>query len=511
MFTLQTEALCKHFASKAVLQHVSVSFEAGSVYALLGENGAGKSTLAALLTGSLEPTSGAIIIDGERRKRYCEHDAQQAGIRIVHQRPLLAQSLSARENIVLGAEPQFAFGIINRRKIKNGTDALLRRTLPGLELPLDVLCANLNADMRFFTAYLAALWQNCRLLILDEPTAALDTQQTRLLYDSAARLAKDGTAILLITHNIREAAAHADTILILQHGVVSDCIANKNRTVSAAAIEEKLMQDRTSAAPPVFAERAGTAIEQPQHAVFAAERITARPKEGAALFDVSFSVLKAEVTLIEGQRENGLQLLEDVITGMYQDTAEGHIYLHTDMAAPRRFNLAARRHSAGRYTCGALRSAGAAIIPFDRTYRASHPALTAEQVCTAAYAPADPRRYTQNLIEQAQIQAAPDDPVSSLSGGMLQRLILERELALSPPLLLLSDPLHGLDTAKAQALAVRLWMLAQRCGTAVIILAARGQYPTAYCTHRFMLSGGTLTRIGAAQLQAPVHAAGGTA
>lgn len=481
MFTVQVSNLCKHFSSKSVLNNISVTFQAGKVYALLGENGAGKSTFASILTGSQRPSSGTICIDGEGFQTLTTADAQRMGICIVHQRPLLASSLTARENIVLGSEPQLPFGIINKKQIFKLTETLKQTYLSELEMPLNTQSAYLTADMRFFTAYLAALYKKPKLLILDEPTAALDSAEKQILFSSILQLVQEGTSVIIITHNMQEAAEYADAIIILEYGQIQT-INNHNKTVTAQILKDRFVEKKeTEQTENNFSvcNRVGKIC------VFQTENITALPREGAAIRNISFSLYTSHILLIEGQRENGLQLLEDIITGMYEGKCSGSIRL-TSNTETQIFNLATQH-----LTCGILRKAGSAIIPFDRTYRASHPLLTVEQICCAGYHGKNPLLHTKHLIEQAQIKIQPHEYAAALSGGMLQRLILERELSSAPVLLILSDPLQGLDTVKAAELAQRFQQIAHN-GTAVLILAAAGQYPRQYCTQSYLLSDGTL-------------------
>ena len=355
---LQLQDICVSYSYKTVLTGVSLDFEEGKIYSLLGENGAGKSTLAHVLCGDILPTSGSIYLNEKKLNIRNPKEAIKSGIVCVHQRPLLSPSISIRDNLRIGIS----------HKMTKLIPEFTKNWLPGRELSETV--SKISEQEVFNTSLTGALLKSPFVLILDEPPF-LDTQKIRELADS-------GIIIIIITHSFKEAIEKSDEIVLLKDGKVLEKTSAK--TITEAYIKEKLFGLTKTITTPDFIEEK----------------------------DIS----------------------EEDVLEMRSKMTDSFI----------------------------------GYIPSDRTFRASNPNLTVFQLCTAYHTKGKQKElqaYAQKLLEKADVNIRLYEKALCLSGGMLQRLILERELAENPKELYLFDPTHGLDAEATERLYSRLEGLAK--------------------------------------------------
>ena len=360
---LSLKDICVKYSYKTVLNGLLLDFEEGKIYSLLGENGAGKSTLAHVLCGDILPTSGSIYLNQKKLKIRKPKDAIKSGIVCVHQRPLLAPSLSIRDNLRIG---------INHKMTKKIPD-YIQNWLPGRDSSEAV--QKLSEEEIFLTSLTGALLKSPCLLILDEPPF-LDTQKIR-------QLAKSGLIIIIITHSFKEAIEKTDEVILLKDGSLLE--KTPAAKITEAYIKEKLFGLTKEFTTPDFIE-------------------------------------EKEITE------------EEILHKRQEEKKIGY-------------------------------------IPSDRSFRASNPELTIFQLCTAYHTNQKQKQlesYAENLLKKAEVNIRLNEKALCLSGGMLQRLILERELAESPEKLYLFNPTHGLDAEATERLYTRLEALAKK-GTKIII------------------------------------------
>ena len=360
---LQLKDICVKYSYKTVLTGVSLDFEPGKIYSLLGENGAGKSTLAHVLCGDILPTSGSIYLNQKKLKIRKPKDAIKCGIVCVHQRPLLAPSLSIRDNLRIG---------ISHAMTKKIPD-FAQKWLPGRKL--SEITGTLNQEEIFMTSLTGALLKNPSLLILDEPPF-LETQKIR-------ELAQSGLIIILITHSFKEALEKSDQVILLKDGSVLEKRAAAE--ITEADIKQKLFGLTKTVTIPDFIEE--------------------------------------------------------------KNISENEVLVNRKQTK------------------------GIGYIPSDKSFRASNPNLTIFQLCTAYHTNEKQHQleeYAHSLLKKAEVNIRLNEKALCLSGGMLQRLILERELAENPEELYLFAPTHGLDLEATERLFSRLEGLA-KSGTKIII------------------------------------------
>lgn len=495
--TVETRGLTKSYPLKTALDQVSVSFAGGHIHALVGENGAGKSTLARLLCGDLLPTAGSILLDGTPVAFASPKDALRAGIVPVHQRPLLATAITAHENIILQVQASRA----RKPLFLHAPTAELRslRDRWAEHLHLHALVKDLGGNMRFYVSLLGALLRKPRVLLLDEPSAFLDNTERTRLYQNLRALADGGTNVIVITHSRAEATTCADSVTLLQKGTLiaqfdspkdyDDWLKQHpaiapNETTDEMHGGESLppAPKQRFSAPPSPRGAPLTPPSVPQKNALAVMHLSSLPKNRPALLDASLTAAYGAITAVTGLQEAALDTLEDVLTGMETASAKGFVTLTAADGARTTVR-------ASKLTPRLLRAHRTAIVPSDRTFRAAHPDITVEQLLSV-YAKTDPRGTALRLIRRADVHITPEQSVAQLSGGMLQRLILTRELATDPALLILCNPMQGLDI-QAQATLCQTLVALARAGTAILVLGTQ-DFPLSLCQNVYALESGVL-------------------
>jgi simple sugar transport system ATP-binding protein len=471
------------------LDGVSVTFYPGELHVILGENGAGKSTLAHILSGLHRPSRGAIRLDGETLRFDSASDALRNGIAMVHQRPLLAAEASVLENILLGTPGVFLYRAKAARRLAEIKAAW------EIKLSDNARVATLSPGDRFRTALLGALWRNPDYLILDEPSGVLAPNERDALFAALDRAKGRGLGVILITHRLEEALAHADRVSVLRRGRLAfssairsgfvdapgnsgnhgaNCSSESTATVPLTYefLAHAIDPDAPAATPIRMIEPApltagavihgterGTGAAQP---ALALDAISFESPEREGLKGVSFSAYPGTVTAIAGYPGSGLGTLEDILSGL----------LRPDSGT---FSIRGTRVAGSRLTPAYLRSLGVACVPSDRAFRGSNPDITVGEMLTPYARMGFPRgiaaqtRAAKALLAREGIDAAPTRAVRTLSGGQLQRLILERELATDPAIVVLASPEWGLDVASIERLKEKIAELAAS-GKAVIVL-----------------------------------------
>ena len=457
--TIELENICHSYKLKTVLQNVSLTFQGGKIHALLGENGAGKSTLAKILSASIQMTSGKIKIDGKEVTFKNQADVIRAGIVIVHQRPLLASSLNTWENV------QLAEG----KKIKRETlEELKIEWAPSLNLKAKI--RDLGGNNRFYASLLSALVKNPSCLILDEPSAFLDSPERSFLYSRLKDFCSKGKTVIVITHSMAEAAKYSDTVRILREGVLW-------RDYSSASDFSNEYEKSTGSHSENYSLK-----EKEVNPCLAFIHASSRPRNKSLLLDATIEANYSEITAVIGLKEAAIDTLENLVCGMDEENPSGFIEYTDKDGKVERLDLSRKK-----YSVAFLRKHGAAIIPSDKTFRASNPKLTVAEMLST-YQKKYSRAFCMSLIEEAKVNIEPEELCSNLSGGMLQRLILARELSTKPSLIIFCNPLHGLDVESQSELIIKTIQLANE-GTAILIVGAQ-DFPLTSCSRVYSLEEG---------------------
>lgn len=506
---LELQNIYVHFSHKSVLKGINILFKEGQIHGLLGENGAGKSTTANIISGELTDYQGKLLLDGKETVLANSKAAIKNGICYVHQTPMLAKEISIKENLVLGLKN------IDKEKILELSGIWLK------DIPLSALVKNVGSDTRFFVALTGALLKNPKFLILDEPSALLDDSQRDFLFTNMQRLAKDGMNILLITHNLQEAIKYCDTINVLEDGhiVESEDYLKKMEMINQselAALES--VQKQTAI-------RVTSDDETPSSTLsLEVKNVTSRPSDKPALFNINFYVRQKEIVLIQGLPEDGSGTLEDLLTGFQPHHTQGEIIiselpnqviqdkqqvsqnkqqvpydnpkvLQEELQQTPLFSINLKnkkltakilRHSII-LTNGKPLKTG--IIPTNRKSRGAAAEITINDMLLTGHEKVE-KSAVQSIIQAAKVNITPNEKVKNLSGGMLQRLILNRELFANPELLILCHPLQGLDFKSSNETCDIIEKAASK-GAMVLVISSNG-YLRKIATRTYRLSSGHL-------------------
>ncbi|MFC0400841.1 ABC transporter ATP-binding protein [Paraburkholderia rhizosphaerae] len=452
--------MSKHFGAHVALDDVSIKVRAGTIHALLGENGAGKSTLVKCIMGEHRPTRGQILLDNREVTIDGIRDAHRRGMGMVYQHFTLVPSLTAAENLVMARADVPA--LIDWRAEKATLHAFLERMPFGL--PLDRPVASFAAGERQKLEILKQLYLARRLLILDEPTSALtpaEADQVLSLLRSLTR--SEGLTVIMISHKFREVMQYADEVSVLRRGKLAG--AGMVGELSVDAMSRMMVGDATlrEAAP---RHRWDFAV---QPVALALERVSADDDDGVpAVRDVSVTVRAGEVVGIAGVSGNGQAELVEVLSGQRQASG-GRLFVDGRAYQPQRAQM-----RAGKVFClpeEPLRNAAVAhmSVAENIAFRVfDQPGLRAPG---GWLSPARIRRYAQRLIAAYRVKtASPDEPISNLSGGNVQRAILSRELSGDVDVLIVANPCFGLDFASAAEIRARIVEQRNR-GAAVLLIS----------------------------------------
>ncbi|MCR5605232.1 MAG: ATP-binding cassette domain-containing protein [Treponema sp.] len=471
---VEIQNITKQFGSKLALDNISIKFTEGKIHALLGENGAGKSTLSSIICGDGKATNGSIFLDGKEVSIKNNREASSKGIFIVRQRPLLVESLSIEENILLGAEKRK----LQKKAIKEICDKW------NINISMKKKIRDAGGDERFYTSLLASLIHKPEVLILDEPSSRLTITQRKNLYNNLEIFAKDKCNIIVITHSPQEASLYADTVTILEKGKLKNNFSNIDDYRNFIGIEKttELNSDFSNEDININA-----CNSKENKIVFECENVSYRPKYRSSIEKVSFNASSNEITIIKGTSESGLGTLEDIITGMAviidrekRKSIKGLI------------KLFGQSYKASSFDIKQLRKNKTAIVASNKAFRASAPDLTVKELLTAYCKNKNRNNEAIRIIKEEAIDCKITDKVSSLSGGMLQRLILGRELSINPNLLILCEPIQGMDSQSINILCKRLRKIANE-GKTILILTST-DFPEKYCDSKYILEGGFLSK-----------------
>jgi simple sugar transport system ATP-binding protein len=434
----EAEAIWKSFGRTRALQDVSVSVRPGECHALVGRNGAGKSTLVGILTGLLKPDAGSVRLHGEPAPGLADRAAWQQRVACVYQRSMVVPSLSVAENIFLNRSDR---ALVRWRELRRQARRLLLEW--GFDLDVDEPASALSVEQKQIVEIARALAIGARFLILDEPTASLESHAIRRLFDRVRRVKASGVAILYISHHLEEIYEICDRTTVLRDGkrIVTAPVAElDHERLVGAMVGADLAQALDAQPAPVEA----VVKERP--------RLVVRDLSARTPLDsvegVSLEVGVGECVGLFGLRGSGTAAIADAVAGLVRPDA-GTIELDGRPLRPGRVDAALRR--------------GVGYVPEDRHARGFVPALGVDENLTlpilarlsrwGVVSSARRRAAAGLLADHLQIVArGADQPLSELSGGNQQKVVVGRALASQPSLLVVVSPTVGVDVASKEAL-----------------------------------------------------------
>lgn len=444
----------KRFLDTVANSDVDFELRRGEICALLGENGAGKTTLMNILFGYYSADAGVIRVGGEKVHFTAPKDAIRAGIGMIHQHFTLVPAHTVLENIIIGAaDPGF---FIDQHASQRRVLELQERF--GLRVDPNRRVSELSVGEQQKVEILKALYRNSQILIMDEPTAVLGLAESHELFATLRTLAAEGRSVVFISHKLNEVTEISDRVVVLRHGKV----VGERRTAQTSAAElATLMVGRE------LLERLERPTVQPGSEALVVQDLTIADMHGGhVVARLSFSVRSREIVGIAGVSGNGQRELCDVLFGLTTPLS-GHVTL---AGTALRFG-----------NPGAAVRLGIARIPEDRMGTGLLLELSvAENLILEHHTDYAPRRLFNRaavtrragqLIDEYSVKTTgPTEPAKNLSGGNLQKLILARELAGEPTLVVASQPTRGLDVGAMEYLHARILEQKAR-GAAVLIVS----------------------------------------
>jgi general nucleoside transport system ATP-binding protein len=454
---LEIKGLSKRFGSFTANDHIDLTIESGEIHCLLGENGAGKSTLMNMLYGLLQPTEGEIVVDGETHAFSSPGDAIEAGIGMVHQHFMLVPVFTVAENIMLGREQTRGAGVLDRRKASKLVRELSERY--GLSVDPDALVEDLPVGVQQRVEILKALSHDAKVLILDEPTAVLTPQEIDELMEIMRTLKKQGTSIIFITHKLREVKAVGDRISVIRRGKVVG-------TAEPTASEPQLAEMMVGREVKLLVDKASPEIGD---VVLDVRGVTVvDPRGHQVVKDVSFDARAGEVLGLAGVQGNGQTELIKALLGLVKPDAGAISLEGRDIS----------RH-------GPRQSLddGIGYIPEDRSHDGYVGAFSVrENLVLDLYRSGEFSRgmalrldeiekNADDRIEQFDIRTeSASTPLSSLSGGNQQKVVVAREFSRPLKVLIAAQPTRGVDVGSIEFIHKRIIEERDK-GTAVIIVS----------------------------------------
>jgi rhamnose transport system ATP-binding protein len=449
---LELRTIAKSFGSVVALKSGSLALHSNSIHALIGENGAGKSTLVKIIAGLYQRDSGDFELEGESVDFKTTAESKAAGIAVIYQEPTLFPDLSVTENVFMGRQPTLSFGRIDRKRMRNEAIGLFKRL--GVRIDPDRPTLGLSIADQQIIEIAKAISLDAKVLVMDEPTAALSGVEVERLFAVARSLRDEGRALLFISHRFDEVFDLCDTVTVMRDGeyISTDPIAD---TSVDKLVRLMVGRDVTSLFPKVDAE-----IGEPV--------LTVKGLNQPGVFhDVDFEVRSGEIVALAGLVGAGRSEIARAVFGV--DPYQSGSVTINGKAVPRRSPAAAM-------------NLGIALVPEDR--RKQGLVLESTVAVNTTMAIRKSLRRFGLLFSSAENQAAKvwasklevktaflDAEVGTLSGGNQQKVVLAKWLATNPKVLIVDEPTRGIDVGTKSEVHRLLSQLAGQ-GLAIIIISS---------------------------------------
>ena len=478
--------ITKAFGSKVVAnKDVSMDIMRGEILALLGENGSGKTTLMNMLSGIYHQDSGQILVDGEEVHINSPKDAYALGIGMIHQHFMLVDVFTATENVALGMDKKQTGGA---REIAKAITEICDRY--GFDVDPKKKVYNMTVSQKQTLEIVKALYRGANILILDEPTAVLTPQETDKLFAVLRNMKADGKSIIIITHKLNEVLAISDRVSILRKGEYIDTVKTAEATVQSLTdmmVGQKVELD----------------IERPEiedkQLRLSISHLTCLDKYGVtALDDVSFDAYGGEILGIAGISGSGQKQLLESIAGLQKAESGSSIeYIKPESGARdqligksvseiKKMGVALSFVPEDRLGMGLVGTMGMSDNMMLRSYEKGHGMFTDRKT---------PRNLAEKVKEELEVVTPGiSTPVRKLSGGNVQKVLVGREIASNPTVLMAAYAVRGLDINTSYTI-YHLLNEQKKKGVAVIYVGEDLDVLLALCDRIAVLCGGKLNGI----------------
>ena len=481
---IELKNISKTFGSTVANKNVNLTVERGEILSLLGENGSGKTTLMNMISGIYFPDEGQIFIDGEEVVIRSPKDAFDHKIGMIHQHFKLVDIFTAAENIVLGLKED---GRYNIKKVSAKVAEISSKY--GFEIDPDKKIYEMSVSEKQTVEIIKVLYRGANLLMLDEPTAVLTPQETQKLFAVLRKMKEDGKSIIIITHKLHEVLAISDKVAVLRKGEYIGTVNTKDTNESEltemmVGKKMSLNIDRTDPVDPVDR--------------IIVKNLNCINRDGVkTLDDISFTAKSGEILGIAGIAGSGQKELLEAIAGL-QHVESGEIYYNN----PKTGNTDNLRDK----TPLQIRDLGVRLsfVPEDRlgmglvgnmdiidnmmlrSYRKGKSMFLERKA---------PKDLAENIIEQLEVVTpGPTTPVRRLSGGNVQKVLVGREIAASPTVLMAAYPVRGLDINSSYAI-YNLLNEQKKKGVAVIFVGEDLDVLIELCDRIMVIGSGKVTGI----------------
>ncbi|CAH2714157.1 Ribose import ATP-binding protein RbsA [Neobacillus rhizosphaerae] len=469
---LEMREISKEFPGVKALDHVSIHVNQSEILALLGENGAGKSTLMKVLAGVHQPSNGQIYINGEPVTIEGPKHSQKLGISIIYQEFNLIPHMSVAENVFIGREPRKTKGIIDCKQVKQETRKWLERV--GLtRISPDTLITDLSVAEQQLVEIAKALSFNSKIIIMDEPTAALNDEETNKLLSIMKELKHQGMGIIFITHRLEEVQKVADSIAVLRDGkyIGSALVKNVTKDDMVTMMVGRELTD-------LFPEKGA-----PSNDVILEVKDVSIPD---MLQNINFTIKKGEIVGIAGLMGSGRTELSKAIFGLYQNMS-GTIKVDSKVVKSPR---------------GAI-DAGIALVTDDRKQEGLVLGLSVyENLLLPTYRKISrfgilKRKKKDEIVNRwvKDLKIKVHDPsveVRTLSGGNQQKVVLGKWLQMNPKVLILNEPTRGIDVG-AKAEIYQIMKRLTEDGISIIMMSSEMPELLGMCDRILVMNDGRIT------------------
>ncbi len=428
---IQLRHITKTFGSVVANDNVNFSVQKGEIHALLGENGSGKSTLVNMLSGIYRPDSGSILIDGKETAFHSPKDAISAGIGMVHQHFKLIEVLSARENIVAGQKGSF---FIHKKDQIQAIGRIIQRY--GLQIDLEKSIYNMSVGEKQTVEILKVLYRGSNILILDEPTAVLTPQEIVNLFSILRNMRKEGCSIVIITHKLNEVMKISDRVTVLRKGKSIGTVQTSN--VTAQELTEMMVGRRIN----LNLERAVVDPDNIHLLLQVIDLCLEGTHERRALSHLDFCINGGEILGVAGIAGSGQKELCEIVAGLQSATSGSVLFKGKEILGmlPRqiiRLGISMSFVPEDRLGMGLVASMDLVNNVLLKSYQNGNGFLVDRK---------QGREIAEQIVETFEVDTpGVQHTVSKLSGGNIQKVLLGREIALDPELLITAYPVRGLD------------------------------------------------------------------
>ncbi len=461
---LEIKNVTKKFPGVTALSNVSFNVKRGEIHGLCGENGAGKSTLVKILSGvyPADTYTGSILFDSQPLKfdNSGIKNAIKKGIAVVYQELILVPEMTVGENIFLGREPQTGRGSINWNRLYADTSRILKKY--KLNIPFSAKVSTLGVGKQQMVVIAKALAENCKVLVLDEPTSALTEEEVDTLMEILQRLRDDGITCIYITHKLNEFFRITDTITVLRDGAVVDTIRtedlNNEKIISMMVGREMTERFPSEARTPgeVVMEVRGVSVPDPvlQHKKL--------------VDDVSFSLRKGEILGIAGLMGSGRTELVSAVFGEYGKNFQGEVAVNGEKVTILSASNAI--------------DSGISLVPEDRKRLGlilsqsilNNISLPNMDQFTERFSINKHKEFYEcdRMSKRLSVKSpSVHSTVESLSGGNQQKVVLAKCIMSNPKILILDEPTRGIDVGAKYEIYKLMNLLAGQ-GVAIIMVSS---------------------------------------